>query len=327
MSKGFYGPLLKKHKIPLSCLDLERGQVNLKAAKDLIKILKKNPPDIIQGWMYHGNLASLLGKFMVNKKTKLSWNIRLSLEIFLQTKFLTRAAIKLGGLFSKIPDLILYNSVRSITQHRKMGFINKNDYYVPNGFDTNKWKPSKNVRDKIRSILKITNSTKVIGYVGRGDQQKDLPNLFKAFELIKKKYSNVILVCVGRNLRKYAKNTDKIIFLDQRADVHDLMKSFDLLCLCSKAEGFPNVIGEAMSSGLPCVTTDVGDAKDIVGKTGWVLPPNNSRLLYLSLENALNNPKSVIKKFGNNARTKIVNEYSIKIVKDQYISLYHSILN
>ena len=57
------------------------------------------------------------------------------------------------------------------------------------------------------------------------------------------------------------------------------MKSFDIMCLTSKAEGFPNVIGEAMSTGLPCITTDVGDAKEIVGETGWVSGPMIPNLL------------------------------------------------
>ena len=327
MSEGYYGALLRKKKIPLSCLNLKRGQINIKAIKKLRANLIKNPPDIIQGWIHHGNFAALIGFFMTNKKSKLSWCIRVSLEIFSELKFMNRLSIKLRSLFSKIPDLILYNSTRSLLQYRDIGFVNENDFYIPNGFDIKKWKPNKNKRNKIRKLLGISKNTKVIGYVGRGDEQKDFSNLIKAFEKIKKKHSNVVLVCIGRDLKKYIINADRIIFLDQRADVHDLMTSFDLLCLCSKAEGFPNVIGEAMSSGLPCVATDVGDTKEIVDKTGWILSPGNSKLLFRFLDLALKNSQKELHQFGKKARRRIINNYSINIVKDQYISLYHSILN
>ena len=183
------------------------------------------------------------------------------------------------------------------------------------------------MRNKIRSSFGLSNDTKVIGYVGRGDEQKDLSNLFRAYEIIKKKYFDVFLVCVGKNLRKHAINNNRIIFLEQRSDVHDLMTSFDLLCLCSKAEGFPNVIGEAMSSGLPCVATDVGDAKEIVGKTGWILPPGNYTLLADSLDAALKNSQKELQEYGKNARKRIIDNYSIDVVKNQYVSIYKSLLN
>ena len=306
---------------------MNRGQINFSAVKKLRKILIEQKPDIIQGWMYHGNLAALLGYIMVNKKIKLSWTIRLSLEIYSRMKFTTRLAIKLGSYFSRIPDLIIYNSNRSLKQHRAIGYNKKNDFFIPNGFDTNIWKPNKKIRLYLRNKLKISNTTKVIGYVGRGDDQKDIPTLFKAFDKVCKKHSNVILLTIGRNLKQYTTNNKNIIFLGQQSNVEDLMKTFDLLCLSSKAEGFPNVIGEAMATGIPCVTTDVGDAKDIVGKTGWVVPPNDPISLANCMDSALKNSKGQLEKYGNIARKKIINNFSIEGVKNQYISLYNSTLD
>ena len=96
-----------------------------------MQIIKNQKPDIIQGWMYHGNLAGLLGIFVMNKKTKLSWNIRLSLEVFSQMKFKTRLVIKLGAMLSKRVNSIIYNSKRSLKQHRQLGFSSHNDYFIP----------------------------------------------------------------------------------------------------------------------------------------------------------------------------------------------------
>lgn len=326
MSEGYYGNLLKKKNIPVFSLNMKRGKINFLAAKKIRKILLDQKPDIIQGWMYHGNLAALLGYIMIGRKVKLSWTIRLSLEIYKRMKLTTRLAIKLGCYLSKIPDLIIYNSYRSLEQHRAIGYNKENDFSIPNGFDIKVWKPNKKVGFNLRNKLGISNTTKVIGYVGRGDDQKDIPTLFKAFNKVSKKHSNVILLMVGRNLKQYKTNNKNIIFLGQRSNIHDLMKMFDLLCLSSKAEGFPNVIGEAMSTGIPCITTDVGDAKDIVGNTGWVSPPNDPTSLAKCLDSALKKSKRQLNKHGKISREKIVNNFSIDRVKNQYISLYNSTL-
>jgi glycosyltransferase involved in cell wall biosynthesis len=327
MSDGYYGNLLKKKNIPVHSLNMSRGKINFTAVNKLRKIIIQNKPDIIQGWMYHGNLAALLGSIMTKRNIKLSWAIRLSLEIFKSMKLSTRIAIRLGSYMSRIPDLIIYNSTRSLYQHRYSGFSEKKDFFIPNGFDTKAWKPDKKIRLSLRKSFGISKASTIIGYVGRGDDQKDIPTLFKAFEIVSKKYQNIILVTIGRNLKKYPTNNKNIIFLGQRSDVNKIMKSFDLLCLSSKAEGFPNVIGEAMSTGVPCVTTDAGDAKNIVGDTGWVSPPNDPISLAKCLDSALKNSPSKLRECGKIARKKIVKNFSINDVKNQYISLYNSILD
>ena len=326
MSEGYYGPLLKEKKISLNCLNMNRGQININSVIKLHQILKKTKPDIIQGWMYHGNLAALLGTY-INKKAKLSWNIRLSLETYPEMKFKTRLAIKLGAMFSKKANSIIYNSTRSLNQHRQFGFSLDNDLYIPNGFDTEKWKPNKNLKFKIRKLLNIPNDVKVIGYVGRGDDQKDLPKLFRVFDIIKKNHPNVFLIAVGKNLEKYATNSDRIIFLGERSNVEEIMASFDLLCLTSKAEGFPNVIGEAMSLGLPCISTDVGDVKSILGKAGWIVPANSTALFAKYLDNLLKMPKKELKKYGKSARGLIIKNYDINKIGERYVSHYNFILN
>ena len=326
MTEGYYGKLLKKKQIPIFSLNMDRGQINFSGVKKLREILIDQNPDIIQGWMYHGNLAALLGYVMINREVKLSWAIRLSLEIYSRMKLTTRLAIKLGSYLSRIPDLIIYNSSRSLKQHRAIGYNKENDFTIPNGFDVKVWKPNKKVGLNLRDKLGISNTAKVVGYVGRGDDQKDIPTLFKAFDKVSKKHPNVILLTIGRNLKKYKTNNKNIIFLGQQSNVHDLMKMFDLLCLSSKAEGFPNVIGEAMSTGIPCITTDVGDSKEIVGDTGWVSPPNDPISLAKCLNSALKKSKRQLNEHGKISRKKIVNNFSIDRVKNQYISLYNSTL-
>lgn len=304
---------------------MSRRIINPKALWKLRSEIKKNPPDIIQGWMHPGNLAAFYAAILSPKKIRLAWNVRLSLEIIKEMKIKSKITIKLGAWLSKSPNTIIYNSSRSRLQHRDFGFNKNSDYLIPNGFLIKKWVPDHNKRAQIRDQLLIGEKTKVIGYVGRGDAQKDLPNLFSAFQLILKKHPDTILLAVGRNLNKYNFSEDNIRFLGERSDINELMLSFDILCLSSRAEGFPNVIGEAMSCGVPCVTTDVGDAKEIVGDTGWIVPPRDSILLAKYLDDALSCSLEELKSRGNSARDRIVKYFSMQKAKDRYISIYNSL--
>ena len=95
--------------------------------------------------------------------------------------------------------------------------------------------------------------------------------------------------------------------------------------LSSRAEGFPNVIGEAMACGVPCVTTDVGDAKEIVGDTGWVVPPRDFKSSKI-LDDALSCSDKELKYRGYKARERVEKYFSMEATKDKYVSIYQSMI-
>jgi glycosyltransferase involved in cell wall biosynthesis len=81
--------------------------------------------------------------------------------------------------------------------------------------------------------------------------------------------------------------SESVIALGQRTDIPELMQIMDVFVLSSLGEAFPNVVAEAMASGVPCVVTDVGDAADIVGDTGWVVPSGDVEALGKAMMTAL----------------------------------------
>jgi len=81
---------------------------------------------------------------------------------------------------------------------------------------------------------------------------------------------------------------DRVIWAGFREDMNAVFNALDVLCSASYGEGFPNVVGEAMACGVPCVVTDVGASAEIVGKLGVVVPPGDAKMLAGGLENILN---------------------------------------
>ena len=115
----------------------------------------------------------------------------------------------------------------------------------------------------------------------------------------------------------------KVHLLGPLADPRSVIKGLDLAVLSSAwGEGFPNAIGEAMAAGVPCVATDTGDCRSIIGDTGRVVPPRDPAALAAALAEVLALPVEQRLAMGRSARQRIASHFSLAAVVDAYRALY-----
>jgi len=326
-SEGHYGRLLAAEGIPVKCLGLKLGMHTTRNIWMLRSVFGKRTADLVQGWMYHGNLAATMLRPLIGGKV--AWNIRCSLEAVTDMRATTRATVSIGGRLSPSADAIIYNSTRSRLQHESNGYFCQNGMVIPNGFDTVRWRPDSDARGRLRYKLGLPENARTIGYVSRSHPEKDPDNLFRAFEQLLPIFKDCHLICIGRGLSDSAPaslDRSRVSFLGEREDVPEIMPAFDLLCLSSRVEGFPNVVGEAMACGVPCVATDVGDTARVIAQTGWIVPPRNSAALVAALSEALALPCESLRALGQAARKRIVKSYSLDAVVKSYCNVYGALL-
>lgn len=110
--------------------------------------------------------------------------------------------------------------------------------------------------------------------------------------------------------------------LGERRDLPELLSAWDLAVLSSTTEGFPNVVGEAMACGVPCVVTAVGDAAVIVGDTGLVVPPRAPEALGNALVTLLEETSTQRHERGLRARKRVQEQFELGFIVQQYEALY-----
>ena len=134
---------------------------------------------------------------------------------------------------------------------------------IPNAIDTEKYKFSESVREKMRSELGIKENV-VYGHVGRFHPAKNHGFLLELFAEIHSKQPNSVLLLIGDGeLRgeiesKIAELSlqDSVILTGVRSDVHLLMQAMDVFLFPSAWEGLPLTVVEAQAAGLPCFVSD-----------------------------------------------------------------------
>lgn len=276
-----YGNILNKNNIKVHILNMKLWSMNISKIIYLHKLLNKKKNFTVQTWLYHADfLGGILAKISGIKN--IIWNIRTS-EINFQTyKFTTFLIILACAILSWfIPSKIIICSKRSMTIHSKIGY--KNIFHlIQNGFQLKKSNKKKILELKKKLSIK---EAFVIGNVSRYHPQKNHFFLLECFQKFIKKNSNSILVLVGSNLDKKNKELqekiktlnlkDRVVLLGQRDDINDIYQLFDFFILPSSSEGFPNVLAEAMLNKIPCCSSDVGDAKEILGNDGWIISSTN----------------------------------------------------
>jgi glycosyltransferase involved in cell wall biosynthesis len=274
---------------------VEAGTISaaLAALYRLYSLIRASGANVVQGWMYRGNVFGGLASRFAGKPVV--WNVRCS-DIHLYPSS-TRALARLGGVLARwVPKMVLNCSTESHRQHARIGYSAAPSAIIPNGYDAGLFHPDESARAATRNSLGLGSDTFVIGTIGRWDTRKAYPLLLQAVGRLAREGIAIRLLLLGRGLDSSNSELARAIaesgcagFVDPvgyRDDIADVARAIDVHILASFTEGFPNVVAETMLSGTPNIVTDAGDAALIAGPTGWVVAPGDGDALAAAIRQA-----------------------------------------
>jgi glycosyltransferase involved in cell wall biosynthesis len=342
MGQGLWGDRIESLGVPVYPIGMKSGLPTPGAIWRLLRLVAQLNPDLIQGWMYHGNLAaqfvsSLFTSFK-SRQIPVLWSIHYSIDALALDKKMTIALVKFGAYVSTLPKQVLFVSRVSQSQHEALGYASTNSHVIPNGFDTSRFLPSVIDRKTVRSELNFSENCVLIGIAGRYHPMKDHANFIQAAALLLETDPQVQFIMMGQGLtddnptlRELIQTLgirDRIHLLGERQDMPRLLASLDVFTSASAyGEAFPMVIGEAMACEVPCVVTDVGDSGWMVGDTGKVVSPRSPEALAEAWKDLIDQSPEARNQLGKSARSRMISECSLNSIVAQYESLYDRILN
>ncbi len=110
-----------------------------------------------------------------------------------------------------------------------------------------------------------------------------------------------------------------------RNDIPRILAALDIASLSSAGEGFPNVLGEAMACGVPCVATDVGECGSIIGDAGRTVPRRDPAALAAAWRHLIEAGPDVRRTLGIEARARIEAQFALPSMVARYQTLYEQV--
>lgn len=337
-SGGELADRVTRQGIPLYQLNMAFGISGLFAFYELFKLIRKIKPDVVQTWMYHADLLGGVAARLCGIN-KIVWGIRNSNLDPVTTSRATRGVVRICSLISHaVPKAIISCSNKALEVHARLGYDRAKMFVIANGFDLEEFHPDGSSAKHFRTRLGLSDQSIVIGIVGRFDPQKDHQGFFKAVSIVANLFPEIQIVALGkgvdesnRTLMNFVENNNlqsKTHLLGLRSDVHKIMPAFDVYVSASAyGEAFPNVLGEAMASGVPCVTTDVGDSSWIVGDAGLSVEPRNPDELAAAIIKILRLSNDERMLMGKKGRERVLRFFEIKNIVREYEQYYETTMD
>ncbi len=248
----------------------------------LVKLVRRERPDIVHSYLTVPNLLAASIRPLL-PRCAIVWGIRASRIDARHYNWLFDWVERIAVRLSKHADRIIVNSHAGFGDHRQMGYPVSVMRVVENGIDTDRFVPDRPRGLELRERWGVLPNETLIGVVGRLDPMKGHRTFFEAASPIAEDRPEVRFVCVGSGNPAFAEVLRdaagrslgaRIIWQDVMSDPTPAYNALDGLCSASEfGEGFSNVIAEAMSCGVPCVATDIGDSARIVGHPGYIAAP------------------------------------------------------
>ncbi|MEB3098992.1 glycosyltransferase [Achromobacter sp. D10] len=336
--EGIYGERLRAAGVAVHVLGMKRGRVSLGGFLALRALVAAERPDAVQTWMYHADLIGGLAARLAGVRA-IAWGIRNSGEHLERSSRSARMVLRACALLSgRIPKAIVCAAQKSAERHADKGYDRARMVVIANGYDLSRYAPNAEARSRVRAQWGVPQDVPAIGCVARWDPLKDHANLLRAIAALVRDGRDAGLRCVliGRGMdtdnAELSALVDKLGLRDRLVlagpsdDVPAAMNGLDLHVLSSCAEGFPNVVAEAMACGVYCVVTDVGDAAYIVGDAGVVVPPEQPEALARGIETALREVAARGReRAGEAGRARVLENFDIARMVQSYIAVWRRI--
>lgn len=334
-TKGEIGPSIEALGIPVHCLGMRPGLASCFRLLKLIDYLRSSKPALVQTWMYHADLLGGLAAWLSGVPV-VAWGLRHSDLSADKNKRATLWVVRLSAKLSRwLPQGILACSQRARVVHIEAGYCQAKMAVIPNGFDLARFRPDPSARLSVRGELGLSADTPLVGLIARYHPQKNHAGFIDAAIRVIRCSPDVHLLLAGAGVDSANSCLAKAIadsgfggrfhLLGRRDDAPRLIAALDLLASTSWGEAFPNVLGEAMACGVPCVVTDVGDSAEIIGDTGRVVAPGDMDGLSRHIVELLAQP-DLRALMGRRARQRIQARYEIRAITRRYERYYLQLL-
>jgi glycosyltransferase involved in cell wall biosynthesis len=332
ISLGTRGPLADRIEaagVPVSALGMRPGRPDPRGLWRLVRLVRRARPAIVQTWLYHADFAGLLAGALA--RVPVVWNIRCA-ELDPRDHPRSLATLlRALALASRYPTAVICNSQAGQQAHERLGYTPRRWAVIPNGFDTNAFRPCPAAAGELRRELGVPEAARLVGLLARFHPMKDHPTFLAAAKIVVAAQPDVHVVAAGRGVNAspaLAALVDdpalraRIHLRPERRDAARFLAALDVAVSSSYGEAFPNVVGEAMACGTPCVVTDVGDSAQIVGDAGVVVPPRDPVALADGVLRLLDMAPPARVALQNAARARIASEFSLDRAAAEYERLY-----
>lgn len=330
------GPRIARLGIPVHALGMRQGVPSPRLFWRLKQLLTQLQPDIVDTWMYHSDLLGGVAARLAGCRNVI-WGLHNTDLSRTGSKLSTRLVVRACALLSGVvPTRILSCSVRGKQVHEAIGYQAGKIQIIPNGLDLTRFVPDPAARDSVREELGVPSQAPLVGVLARYHAQKNHLGLIEAAAKVSAQLPEVHFLLAGsgvdRNnavlesaIRKHGLES-RMHLLGRRDDVPRLMASLDVLASASGfGEAFPMVLGEAMSCGVPCVVTDVGDSAEIVSDTGRAVAPGDMDGLARELVGVLKLPAAQRATLSERARARVAGNYEIGHVTRMYQAVFDEV--
>lgn len=312
---------LESAGVPVRFVRVTKPWQFFSARRDLARLLAEQSPDVVQTFLYHANVVGTMAARRAGV-ARVVTNIRVADPSLLRQRFerfVTRRVSKVVCVSQSVAQYVC----------EKMGFEQDRLAVISNGIDVADY-PAKEAADLTQ--FGIAQGRKVIVCVARFVEQKNIPWLLNVAPRLFQNLPNHDLLLVGdgpllAGLKDWHRDEPRIHFAGWRPDVKEILRACVMLVLTSAWEGMPNVILEAMATGLPVVTTQVSGVEELLGPLGkeQSFPLHDSGEFQSRVMDIARN-EDLANNLGKQNRERAQQHFSLSAMVDAYERLHESLV-